>query len=608
MVLLTLVISSALAATTINVPDDYSTIQAALTAADSSDTVLVQPGTYFENIFWPDVNGIKLLSAGDSSNTVIDGGANGSVIYMNPSTATIDSTTEIRGFKITNGGNIANGGGMFVSNASPVLAQLWITSNEASNFGGGLYIPDCSPALRDVTVSGNAGGPGGGLYIGGSSPMLTNMTVTGNGAYSGGGLFIVVSSPILTGVTVTGNTASGGGGGLNIIDSGPTLTDVTVTGNTANDNGGGLAISGGGPTLTNMTVTGNTASGGGGGLYIWSSSPTLTDMTVSGNTASSYGGGVSISSGNPTLTDMAVISNTASLGGGLYIGYGSPMLLNVTITQNSSGIYIISGTPTIAGSNIEHNGMGLYNADNTIMVSAVTNWWGDATGPYHPQQNPGGLGDSVNAFVNIIPFLTEPDTAAPPIPVQNLVVTNQGDDFIELAWDASPISDLAGYSIYLNVDSTGNPYADTVDAGHATSVTLSDLEPGLTYYMAVTCYDTDGNESWYSAEVSAVTTLGVSREYEIPSDYTLHPGYPNPFNPSITLPFDLPKGGPISLVIHDIMGREVIRLADGDMTAGYHQVVWNGKGTDGRTLPTGIYIARLTTPDYSQSIKMLLLK
>ena len=79
---------STVSATTLNVPDDYATIQVALTAADSSDTVLVQPGTYTENIFWPDGNGIKLLSAGDTSNTIIDGGGVSSVIYMNPTSAT----------------------------------------------------------------------------------------------------------------------------------------------------------------------------------------------------------------------------------------------------------------------------------------------------------------------------------------------------------------------------------------------------------------------------------------------------------------------------------------------------------------------------------------
>ena len=59
---------------TLNVPGEYSTIQSALSAAGNGDTVLVQPGTYTENIIWPETNGIKLISAGDSSNTIIDGG------------------------------------------------------------------------------------------------------------------------------------------------------------------------------------------------------------------------------------------------------------------------------------------------------------------------------------------------------------------------------------------------------------------------------------------------------------------------------------------------------------------------------------------------------
>ena len=152
-------------AATINVPGDQPTIQAGIDSAAVAavgDTVLVAPGTYYENIIWPEVNGIKLISAGDSSNTVIDGGGISSVIYMNPSTATIDSTTEVRGFKITNGGNVSNGGGLFVSSASPVLTQLWVTGNMATSDGGGLYISGGSPTLTGVTVTGNTASHGGG--------------------------------------------------------------------------------------------------------------------------------------------------------------------------------------------------------------------------------------------------------------------------------------------------------------------------------------------------------------------------------------------------------------------------------------------------------------
>ncbi len=271
-------------------------------------------------------------------------------------------------------------------------------------------------------------------------------------------------------------------------------------------------------------------------------------------------------------------------------------------------------------------GAGLYNADSANIVDADRIWWGDSSGPYHPQHNLDGLGDSVNTHVNITPFLTEPDTVAPPVPVQNLVVTNQGEDFIYLAWDTSPIGDLAGYKIYFDTDSIGFPYADTIDVGNNTSYTLSGLSTGLKYYIAATCYDTDGNESWYSNEVSATpTALAVEESSYIPSSFALHPAYPNPFNPATTIKFDLPHAVDISIVIYDLMGRAVTRLVDGDMTAGYHQVIWDGRTAAGREVPSGIYIARLSiipptlgvpatgspagvTPNYTKSIKMLLLK
>ena len=103
----------------------FATIQFGLNSCSEGDTVLVSAGTYTENLFWPETNGIKLLSSGDSSNTIIDGGATSSVIYMNPNNVTIDSSTIINGFKITNGGNVQFGGGLFLSNVGPKLQGLF---------------------------------------------------------------------------------------------------------------------------------------------------------------------------------------------------------------------------------------------------------------------------------------------------------------------------------------------------------------------------------------------------------------------------------------------------------------------------------------------------
>ncbi len=243
------------------------------------------------------------------------------------------------------------------------------------------------------------------------------------------------------------------------------------------------------------------------------------------------------------------------------------------------------------------------------MLNASENWWGHSSGPYHPIQNPNGLGDSVNAFVNVTPWLTEPDTDAPPIPVQNLAVAGTGNDFISLTWATSPLGDFAGYNVYYDTDNTGLPYADKIDIGNNTSYTLSGLVPGLTYFIAATCYDTDGNESWYSNEVSGTpTALAVEESSDLPTSFALHPAYPNPFNPTTTIRFDLPNAVDISIVVYDLLGREVAPLVDGDMTAGYHQVIWDGRTASGREVPTGLYIARLVTPEYTKSIKMVLLK
>jgi hypothetical protein len=104
-------------------------------------------------------------------------------------------------------------------------------------------------------------------------------------------------------------------------------------------------------------------------------------------------------------------------------------------------------------------------------------------------------------------------------------------------------------------------------------------------------------------------TLGVAPVSSVvPERISLHPAYPNPFNPVATIRYDLPAGTEVQLLIYDLMGREVANLVDGYMEQGYHSIVWNARGADRRKLPSGIYIARLATPEYSKSIKMVLLK
>jgi predicted outer membrane repeat protein len=261
-------------ATTINVPDDQPTIQAGLNIAAEGDTVLVAAGTYFENITWPAVNGIKLIGSGEEG-CIIDGNSLASVIRFTWALGgIIDETTRISGFTIQNGNAGGEspdnrGGGIRCSFASPSLHDLIIADNFASYRGGGIYCEtNSTTSIVDVTISGNMAGSGGGIYFASNSnSVLENVIVSSNSASEdGGGLYFDTSSPGLTDVSVSDNQAESNGGGMMISYSNPDLTGVIITGNSAML-GGGIYGTGSTPALTGVRLTDNSAGCNGGGIY-----------------------------------------------------------------------------------------------------------------------------------------------------------------------------------------------------------------------------------------------------------------------------------------------------------------------------------------------------
>jgi len=83
----------------------------------------------------------------------------------------------------------------------------------------------------------------------------------------------------------------------------------------------------------------------------------------------------------------------------------------------------------------------------------------------------------------------------------------------------------------------------------------------------------------------------------------LHPAYPNPFNSSTIISFELQSASFVELVVYDVMGREAARLIDEFKTAGTYEVTF-----DGSELASGVYFARLNAGEFMQTRKMLLLK
>ena len=99
----------------------------------------------------------------------------------------------------------------------------------------------------------------------------------------------------------------------------------------------------------------------------------------------------------------------------------------------------------------------------------------------------------------------------------------------------------------------------------------------------------------------------------IPKSYDLDNCYPNPFNPSTQISYSIAEPSKLSLVIYDVLGREIATLAKGNEQAGRYTVTWNSQSS-GLPVSSGIYFARLRVlngiggVEFTKTIRLLLVK
>jgi hypothetical protein len=299
------------------------------------------------------------------------------------------------------------------------------------------------------------------------------------------------------------------------------------------------------PSISDLTIQNGTA-GEGAGIRVHFSNPKLTHVTIRDNT------GVGVYCNNSDIHFMwgTIIGNNTGVyeygsGGGIVLNYSTSQFVNVTICHNSSDWW-------------EGGGLYSYNSSSSILNSIL---WGNM-----PQQ------------IHLEPYWGS----------SSLVITYsdvQGGKEGLVYSENDTINWLEG-----NIDA--NPLFCNPDSG---IYTLAENSPCLG-----TGLDGVNMGAWgMGCEAIFSTDLRTM----LPMEIALHPAFPNPFNPTTTIRCDLPLASEVSLIVYDLLGREVARLVDGYMEPGHHEVQWNGQ-----QLPSGIYIARLVTPGNSQSIKMVLLK
>jgi len=167
------------------------------------------------------------------------------------------------------------------------------------------------------------------------------------------------------------------------------------------------------------------------------------------------------------------------------------------------------------------------------------------------------------------------------LPTWSFFINSTDNGAVTLRWDAQALQNTVPTTVSLML--RDNSTATTIDMRNQSSYT----------------YDHTDIRSF--SVVATVTSSGS--DAKLPTTYSLGQNFPNPFNPSTTIRFALPRLSHVSLRIYNPLGQEVATLADGEMNAGYHELRF-----DATALASGVYLYRLQTEEFVETRKLVLVK
>ncbi len=103
-------------------------------------------------------------------------------------------------------------------------------------------------------------------------------------------------------------------------------------------------------------------------------------------------------------------------------------------------------------------------------------------------------------------------------------------------------------------------------------------------------------------------TPAVASDEDAGASFVLEQNFPNPFNPSTRIPFELTRGGRVALAVYDVAGRRVRAVLDRELPAGLHEAEWDGKDDAGRAVASGVYFYRMRAGAQTETRRMVLVK
>jgi flagellar hook assembly protein FlgD len=105
-----------------------------------------------------------------------------------------------------------------------------------------------------------------------------------------------------------------------------------------------------------------------------------------------------------------------------------------------------------------------------------------------------------------------------------------------------------------------------------------------------------------------ITEIDKNKNSNIPLQYYLEQNFPNPFNPSTTIQYNLPNQEQVKLNVYNVLGQLVKTLVNSFQSAGFHSVIWDGSNNNGQKVSSGIYFYKIDAGKFINIKKMILIK
>ena len=355
----------------------------------------------------------------------------------------------------------------------------------------------------------------------------------------------------------------------------------------------GFTLTGGGGTKW-LDIHGAGTYREGGGILIELSSPTIQHNIIRDNlvtntvgVVSTGGGGIRIGDGNLKILNNIIIGNTGKYGAGVVLNYTGVLIKNNVIANNF-------------GSNAYGAGSGIWNTGGSLNSKVIEN-----NTIVNNSATAGTAG--IQSYTSILIMRNNiiwGNTAPGPNQISGSVSVRycdvQGGFTGEGNINVAPTFDSTNY--YLATGSAG------IDEGD-TSIIYNDLEDSLNPGNALfpsrgTLRNDMGAYGGSGATILGVSTVSIQNiSQSIPEKFYLAQNFPNPFNPSTKIKFDIPKSAGVKLIVYDITGREVASLVDERLEAGSYQYTFNAV-----SLPSGTYFYTIDVDGVKETKKMVLLK